>query len=100
MSKSESCDPKYVLQSIEGIKEKVDKLDYITDVFERCITAPTPTKKKRKMSGYNCFVRVSVKKGQPFKTVIKSGAWKQLDDKAQNTFNHLAEEGCPPRLWQ
>ena len=102
MSISESCDPKYVLQNIEATKGKANKLAYLKDRFEKC-TIPTtaPTKRKKgKMSGYNCFVRVSVKKGQPFMSVIKSRAWSQLEQKSKAQWNHLAEEGCPPRLWE
>ncbi len=100
MSKSESCDPKYVLQNLEVIKKRVDKLHYITDTLNRCAISDIPTtKKKRKMNGYNCFVRVSVKKGEAFMSVVKSGAWKQLSDKQKSTWKHLADEGCPPKLW-
>ena len=56
MLKSESCDPKYVLQSIESIKKGKDKLDYISDVLSRCTipdTTTTPTRKKRKMNASN-----------------------------------------------
>jgi len=111
MSKSESCDPKYVLQNIEGIKKKVDKLDYLTERFEQCAIPTTPTtKKKRKMSGYNCHTKVQYKiekksakqenrKPISFKEMIKAKAWSTLSDKQKATWNHLAEEGCPPRLW-
>jgi hypothetical protein len=95
----ESCTPVYILQNLEVIKKESDRLDYITDTLERCSIA-SPSKKKRKMSGYNCFVRVSVKKGQPFKEVIKSRAWSQLEPKSKEAWSHLAEEGCPPRLWK
>lgn len=95
----ESCTPIYVLQNLEVIKKESDRLDYITDTLERCSIAPLIKRKKRQMTGYNCFVRVSVKKGQPFKKVIKSGAWSQLEPKSKEHWKHLAKEGCPPRLW-
>lgn len=52
------------------------------------------------MSGYNCFIRVSVKKGQPFKKVVKSRVWSTLEPKQKETWKNLALEGCPPRLWE
>ena len=52
------------------------------------------------MSGYNCFVRVMVKKGQPFKEVVKFKAWNTLSDKQKASWKSLANVGCPPRLWE
>lgn len=98
MSKSESCDAKYIYQNLEATKDKGDKIKYIADTLERC--AVSTIKKKRKMSGYNCFVKVSVKKGQPFMSVIKAKGWSTLSDKQKNTWKHHASEDCPPRLWQ
>lgn len=100
MASSESCAPIYIVQNLGGIKKDSDKVTYIKDTLERCSIAPTPTKrKKRPMSGYNCFIRVSVKKGEPFKKVVKAKTWSTFSDKQKSTWNHLAKEGCPPRLW-
>lgn len=98
--KQPECDPKYILQTIEALQEPKNKLEYISDTLERCAIQKAPTKKKRKMSGYNCFVKVMVKKGQPFKEVVKSKAWRTLSDKNKATWKDLADEGCPPRLWE
>ena len=99
--KQPNCAPRYILQNLESLKEKSTKLEYITNTLERCtITSPTIKQKKRGMSGYNCFVKVSVKKGQPFKQVVKSKAWSTLEDKQKETWKNLANEGCPPRLWE
>lgn len=96
-----SCDGLYVFQNIESLKSKKSKIDYITDTLKRCaVVSPVKKKVKRSMSGYNCFVRVSVKKGQPFKKVVKSGAWKQLEQKSKEHWKSLAKEGCPQRLWE
>ena len=96
-----NCDPKYILQNLEATKNKASKLDFITDTLERCAIATTPsTKKKRGMTGYNCYIRVSVKKGQKFKEVVKSKSWSQLPEKSKETWKSLAKEGCPPRLWE
>lgn len=96
-----SCDPKFILQNLGALKKDSSKLDYIKDTLVRCaVVSPAKKKVKRSMSGYNCFVRVSVKKGQPFKKVVKSGAWKQLEDKSKEHWKSLAKEGCPQRLWE
>lgn len=96
-----SCEPRYILQNIEALKSKSTQLDYLSDTLERCAIQKAPiTKKKRKMSGYNCFVKVMVKKGQPFKDVVKSKAWSTLSDKNKASWKNLADEGCPPRLWE
>lgn len=49
---------------------------------------------KRKMSGYNCFVKSMVAEGQPFKQVVKSRAWSTLPKDNQRHWNNLAERGC------
>lgn len=96
----ESCTPVYILQNLDGIKKEADRLGYLSDTLERCrITTPTK-QKKRAMTGYNCFVRVAVKKGQDFKKVVKSRAWSQLEPKSKESWKHLALEGCPQRLWE
>ena len=96
-----SCDPKYVLQNLNSLKKEATKLDYLTDTLERCAIQKAPTtKKKRAMSGYNCFIRVAVKKGQKFKDVVKSKAWRTLSDQIKASWSNLAKEGCPQRLWE
>ena len=98
--KKMSCDPKSVFQNLEVIKEPENRFTYIKDTFKRCAIATPTTKKKRKMTNYNCFVKVMVKKGQSFKEVVKSKAWSTLSDKQKATWKDLANEGCPPRLWE
>jgi len=109
LSKSESCDPKYILQNIEGIKGKADKLDYISDRLKQC--AITPARKKRGMTNYNCFSKVQYKKEKQiaeqenrkpisFKDMLKAKAWRLQSDKQKEMWRRHAKEGCPPRLWQ
>lgn len=96
-----SCDPKYILQNLGALKKESSKLEYLTDTLARCNLVPSKKRKKRAMSGYNCFVRVAVKKGEDFKKVVKSGAWKQLEQKSKEHFKNLAKQGCDnPRLWE
>jgi len=98
--KQPECDPKYVLQNLNSLKKEATKLDYLTDILERCVIQKPSTKKKRGLTNYNCFVKVMVKKGQSFKEVVKSKAWSQLSDKQKSVWKSLAKEGCPPRLWE
>ena len=91
-----SCNPRYILQNLDVLKNKPNRLEYLTDTLERCAT--TPITKKRAMSGYNCFVRVMSKKGN--KNVIKSRSWSQLEDKSKAHWKNLAKEGCSPKLWE
>ena len=96
-----NCDPKYVLQTLEALQEPKNKLEYLTDTLQRCNLVPPKKRKKRVMSGYNCFIRVATKKGEDFKKVVKSGAWKQLEDKQKETWGRTAKQGCDnPRLWE
>lgn len=93
-----SCDPKYILQNLGALKKDTNKISYISDTLERCAITTTTTKKKRPMTGYNCFVRVMSKRGN--KNVIKSRAWSTLEDKQKETWKNSAKEGCLPRLWE
>ncbi|MEE9378847.1 MAG: hypothetical protein V3V33_12520 [Candidatus Lokiarchaeia archaeon] len=92
-NKKQTCDPKYVLQNLEVIKKKTDKVDYLEDRLSMC---GIPTKrKKRQMSGYNCFVKNQIRKtGEPFIKVVKARTWSTFSDKQKNTWNNSAKEGC------
>jgi len=99
IKKSESCKPLYILQNLGSIKQEANKLDFISDTLKRCAIAPAKT--KRLMSGYNCFVKVQIKKtGKPLTEVVKAKTWSTLEPKQKATWKNLAKEGCPPRLWQ
>ena len=112
IKKSESCEPRYIYQNLEATKDEGDKIKYISDTLERCAisdTAPT-TKKKRGMSGYNCYNKVQYKaekkiakqenrKPIPYIKMVKTKGWSQEDQKAKDIWKNLASEGCPPRLW-
>ena len=113
MSKAESCDVKWILQNLEATNKKADKLDYLKNTLERCAipdTTTTTTRKKRKMSGYNCFAKVSYKiekktaeqknrKPISFKEMLKAKTWSTFDNKQKSIWKHHANDGCPPRLW-
>lgn len=99
IKKSESCKPLYILQNLGSIKQEANKLSYISDTLKRCAVAPA--KAKRGMSGYNCFVKVQIKKtGRPLKEVVKARTWSTLEPKQKETWKSLALEGCPARLWE
>lgn len=97
----ESCTPIYILQNLEGIKKDSGKLEYLKDILERCAIASPTKRRKRTMTGYNCSIKVQMKKtGKPLIAVVKARAWSTFSDKQKSTWNHLALEGCPPRLWE
>ena len=65
-----------------------------------------PIKKKREMSGYNCFTKnlyttekktakAESRKPMVFRELIKMKTWSTLEDKQKNTWKHLAKQGCP-----
>ena len=95
-----SCKPQNIVDGIEAIDNNADKLNYIQNVLDTCSLVETP-KKKRGMSGYNCYIKTAVKLGENFKEVVKSKSWSQLEPKAKETWSRLAKnENCPPRLWK
>ncbi len=94
-----SCEARYILQTLGSIKQEANKLDYLKDTLERCTVFTTP---KRKLSGYNCFIKVAIKKsGKPLKEVVKAKTWSTLEAKQKSHWVNLANEGCNnPRLWE
>lgn len=53
------------------------------------------------MSGYNCFVKVQIKKtGKPLKKVVKAKTWGTLEPRQKSVWKDLALDGCSPRLWE
>lgn len=74
-------------------------MDYITNTLERC-SLPS-TKKKRGLSGYNCFIKVAIKKsGKPLKEVVQAKGWSTLEDKQKSVWKDLALDGCSPKLYE
>ena len=96
------CSPRYILQNIEALKNKPSQIDYLKDTMQRCAITPSPVKKKRKLSGYNCFIKVAIKKtGKPLKEVVKAKTWSTLEARQKLHWTNLANEGCNnPRLWE
>ena len=109
--KDPDCDPKYIYQNLGTIKDVGNKIKYIGDIIEKCATpytAPT-TKKKRGMTGYNCYNSILYNKlkedakrenREPpsYIGMIRGKAWSQEEPKTKEHYNHLAKGGCIPRL--
>ena len=92
------CKPQSIVDCIEAIDNNADKINYIKNILDSCSLieqAPPKKRGKRAMSGYNCFIKNMVAQGQPFGSVIKSGAWKTLETKQKSHWNSLAKQGCP-----
>jgi len=52
-------------------------------------------KKKRAMSGYNCYTKIQTKKhGKSFQEVLQEKGWSKLSDKEKEEYNKMAKEGC------
>jgi hypothetical protein len=114
---TETCMPQMIVDTLEAIDNNADKIHYIENILAQCgdsaCEAPSidakienflpkstkQAKRKRKMSGYNCFVKTEVKKGRVFSEVVQSRDWAGLNDKARQNWNLLAEKGCPDYLW-
>jgi len=66
-----------------------------------------PIKRKRPMSGYNCFTKnlyavekqkaeAEKRKPMSYKELISMKTWGTLPIKQKSTWNDLAKQGCPP----
>lgn len=86
MSKTEAC--QIFKQLLETCAIDISSLKVKGKVAQKKRTV------KRKMSGYNCFVKAMVSEGQSFKSVVESKAWGTLSKDKQMHFNSLAESGC------
>lgn len=95
-TKTVSCKPQTIVDTIEAIDNNEDKIAYVSNVLKTC-AIPKPTKKKvkakRKMSGYNCYLRhCAVKKSFP--ECLKERGWAKLSDKDKDKYKEFAKEGC------
>ena len=93
------CESQSIVDGIEAIDNNADQINYIKNILVNCGSGQTlPAKKKRPISGYNCYVKAESKKGN--KNVIKSRSWSQLKQKAKEEWNREAKKGCLPKLWK
>lgn len=98
--KDPSCDPKFIIQTLEAIDTPKNKIDYMTDRLEQCPIIPS-SKKKRGMSGYNCHIKVQMKKtGKSLAEVSKAKTWRQFEPKVKEMWGRHAKNGCPSYLWE
>ncbi len=67
---------------------------------------PLKSKRKRQMTGYNCFTRnlygaekktakVEGREPMSYSQLLKMKTWGTLSDKSKATWNDLAKQGCP-----
>ncbi|KKL55832.1 hypothetical protein LCGC14_2251490 [marine sediment metagenome] len=67
----------------------------------------TPVKRKRAMTGYNCFTKNLYaaekktaeregRKPMSYKQLISMKTWSTTPDKQKGIWNDLATQGCPP----
>jgi len=118
---NEQCLPQIIIDTLEAIDNNDDKNHYIDNILSFCNPCDRPipavsmedflpkdkpakpvkaVKKKKKLSGYNCYVKTEVKKGRPFSEVVESRDWAGLNDKARANWNLLAKRDCPGYLWE
>ena len=117
---TELCMPQMIVDTLEAIDNNSEKIHYIENILAQCgvgtceipstdvkmedfIPETKPTRqdrKKRKMSGYNCFVKTEAKKGRLFTEVVQSRDWAGLSGFMRENWNLLAEKGCPDELWE
>jgi len=93
-AKTVLCKPQTIVDSIEAIDNNADKVAYVTNMLKTCtISKPTKKKAKRKMSGYNCYLRhCAIEKSFP--ECLKERGWAKLSDKDKDKYKELAKEGC------
>lgn len=49
---------------------------------------------KRKMSGYNCFMKKCAKDTGDFQKCLTDKGWAKLSNEQKNKYNNMAMEGC------
>lgn len=95
-TKNVSCKPQTIVDTMEAIDNNEDKIVYVSNVLKTC-AIKKPTKKKdkvkRKMSGYNCYLRhCAVEKSFP--ECLKERGWAKLSDKDKDKYKELAKKDC------
>ena len=102
----EICSGKGLINLLRTQKTRKDKIDLLDEALETCCslaiekTKPKATrrkkpKKKRQMSGYNCFLKVCAKTpDKSFQECLKAKGWKKLDEAQNNEYREMARQGC------
>jgi len=97
-TKTISCKPQTIVDTIEAIDNNEDKIAYVSNVLKTC-AIPKPIKKKvkakRQMTWYNCCVKIQ-SKGKPFGYATKSGVCKKenLSLEEIERYKELAKKDC------
>lgn len=78
-------------------KNWTNKAKVIDEMMTECAPKPTRskggTKTKRRMSGYNCFMKECAK-SKSFGNCLTEKGWGKLNDNKKAVFNNRALEGC------
>lgn len=102
---SKECDLQSIVDRFTAIDNNNDRIDYIKNVIDDCVVCPTvpihqtksePTKRKRKLSGWNCYLRwCSKKTDKSFPECMKDADLKNVVYKQNKPqWNEYASEGC------
>lgn len=93
-----NCDPQTIVDSLEAIDNNEDKVEYIIQTLDSC-GKKTPQKrtlkKKRALSGWNCYLKKCAATGMPFQECMKDSARKEKEYIPKKDYwSDLAKKGC------
>ncbi|MCP4762583.1 MAG: hypothetical protein GY870_12455 [archaeon] len=101
MREGDPCNSNLMLNKLKTIRLWTDKKNFVDDSINKCFKEKNKkmkkqnkgTKTKRKMSGYNCFMKQCAK-GKDFQSCLQEKGWGKLNQEQKDKYNNMASGGC------
>ena len=101
MYEGDPCNSNLILNKLKTVRLWTDKKKFIDDSINKCLEIKVKTMKKqnkgtktkRKMSGYNCFMKKCAK-DKNFQACLQDKGWNKLTSDQKAKYNNMATEGC------
>lgn len=97
-----ACAGGAALFQLKNIRSHKEKIQVLEELMKGCADEQLKTSrksgktgKKRKMSGYNCFMKQCAKNTGDFQKCLTNKGWADLSEEQKEKYNNKAIEGCP-----
>lgn len=100
---NDPCKGGVILFSLKNLRYDTDKKKFLEETIDTCAKKKlkkegqsiSKTKGKRKMSGYNCFMKTCASQpNKDFQQCLTEKGWANLSDSEKEKYNKMAQEGC------
>lgn len=98
----EMCDGRVILNLLKNERTFTEKANFINKSIKECgkkfynpkKSGMKTEKTKRRMSGYNCFMKECTNKNGNFQKCLQDKGWGKLSNNEKDRYNNMALEGC------